>query len=221
MSRRVSDSKCFLFCGSEAYYDKTSENTISEAVFKKKDAILKEKKKKRKKGKIVLIVIIIIIVVIFIAAIFGDDSSNSSSSEEVTSSQEKNKSSNSNKKNNNSSDTSDEDDGQVVYEDDVLKATFKKVKDVSGNLGFIFLLENKSDAEITVYAVDTSVNDAMVTFASGTPATIQAGKHMTQTWIANPELVGIESVSEITSFELSFSYDDLESQTETIVINLD
>ena len=182
---------------------------------------MKEKKKKRKKGKIVLIIVIVIIVVIFLAAISGDDGSESSSSEEVTSSQEKNTSSNSNKKNNNSSDTSDEDDGQVVYEDDVLKVTFKKVKDVSGYLGFIFLLENKSDAEITVYPTDTSVNDAMVTFLSGTPATIQGGKHMTQTWLANPESVGIESVSEITSFELAFSYDEFESQTEAIVINLD
>lgn len=91
----------------------------------------------------------------------------------------------------------------VVYEDDVFKATYIGPVDMSdyleGMAAVGFLLENKTDVEITVYPMDTSVDDFMVSFLSGTPARMNPGKKFNQVWMFADEDVSFDS------FEVSFN----------------
>lgn len=105
----------------------------------------------------------------------------------------------------------------VVYEDAVLTATFKGVSDVAGQIGMSFTLVNNGSEEITVLPLDSSVNDVMVLFTSGIPATIQPGKKANVVWLANPEIVGISGSDEVTSIELSLHFGD----TETDIIKIE
>ena len=174
-----------------------------------------------------VLAVILGVCLVFSFTACSSDSSDSSSadvSDESAEAEENSEDVTDETENNEDTDADTEEDsssGQVVYEDDVLTATFVEVTDVSGYIGIIFTLENNGSEEITVYPTDTSVNDAMVTFTSGVPATIQSGKHMTQTWLVNPETVGVESASEVTTFELSFTYDNFASQTDSIKIDLE
>lgn len=72
---------------------------------------------------------------------------------------------------------------QVIYEDDILKAVYKGVSETSGVVIMTVELKNKSDVEITVLPMDSSVDETMIQFTSGTLATIQAGKTLNQGWI--------------------------------------
>lgn len=71
----------------------------------------------------------------------------------------------------------------VIYENDTLKAVYKGISDMSGIIVMTVSLENKSDEEITVLPLDSSVDDTMVLFTSGMMATIQGGKKFDQGWI--------------------------------------
>ena len=104
----------------------------------------------------------------------------------------------------------------VVYEDNSLKATFKGVSDVAGQIGMTFMLENKSNEEILVLPMNSSINDVMVQFVSGIPASIQPGKTFNQVWMANPEVVGVSDSSEVTGIEFVLIFGD----TETEVIKI-
>ncbi len=77
----------------------------------------------------------------------------------------------------------EQDEGQVIYEDDYLKATYQGVSESFGYIVMTVSLENKSDGEISVLPMDSSVDDTMVQFTSGTMATIQAGKTFNQGWL--------------------------------------
>lgn len=72
---------------------------------------------------------------------------------------------------------------QIVYEDNLIKATYEGVSETSGVVVMKVKLENKTDSEITVLPMDSSVDGTMVQFTSGTLATIQAGKTFNQGWI--------------------------------------
>lgn len=72
---------------------------------------------------------------------------------------------------------------QLIYEDDILRAVYLGVSETSGVVVMTVELENKSDSEITVLPMDSSVDGTMVQFTSGTLATIQAGKTFKQSWI--------------------------------------
>ena len=104
----------------------------------------------------------------------------------------------------------------VVYEDNSLKVTFKGVSDIAGQIGMTFSLENKSNEEIMVFPMNSSVNDVMVQFVSGIPASIQPGKTFNQVWMANPEVVGVSNSSEVTVIEFVLTFED----TETEVIKI-
>lgn len=106
---------------------------------------------------------------------------------------------------------------KVVYEDDTLSVTFKGVSDVAGQIGLNFTLENKSSEEITVIPLDSSVNETMVQFTSGTIATIQSGKTFNQVWLCNPETIGISESNEVENIEFSL---DFGSTTDIIKIEL-
>lgn len=73
--------------------------------------------------------------------------------------------------------------GQIIYEDNIFKATYLGISEISGVVMLNVRLENKTDSEITVYPTDSSVDDTMVQFTSGVPATMQGGKNLTQSWI--------------------------------------
>ena len=105
----------------------------------------------------------------------------------------------------------------IIYEDEILVASYLGLSDVAGQIGMSFILENKSDEEIMVLPLNSSVNDVMVQFVSGMPAIIQPGKTFSQIWMANPQVVGVSDSSEVKEIEFTLNFGD--SETEIITIN--
>lgn len=100
---------------------------------------------------------------------------------------------------------------QVFYEDDILKATFVDVIEqeiAPGNAYIRVIFENKSDHDISVFPSESSVNDTMVQYFSGTFATMKAGKKLNYAWFFPFENAGISSVEEIEKLEFSLEIDD-------------
>ena len=100
---------------------------------------------------------------------------------------------------------------QVFYEDDILKATFVDVIEqeiAPGNAYIRVVFENKSDHDISVFPSESSVNDMMVQYFSGTFATMKAGKKLNYAWFFPLENVSISSIEEIEKLEFSLEIDD-------------
>lgn len=110
------------------------------------------------------------------------------------------------------SDTSEESTEQVIYEDEYVKATYLGVSDTIMSVS----LENKSDEEITVLPMDSSVDGTMKQFTSGTLATIQPGKTFNQGWI-----IGATPTNEI-EFSMSICGKDMSeiSRTDSLKIEV-
>lgn len=104
---------------------------------------------------------------------------------------------------------------QVIYEDDYLKATYKGVSETSGVIVMTVALENKSDEEITVLPMDSSVDGTMVQFTSGTLATIQAGKTFNQGWILS------SMPTEEIEFSMSICDSDMSEILQTDVLTIE
>lgn len=69
-----------------------------------------------------------------------------------------------------------ESEGMVIADNDYFKATYQGI---SESFGFYYMnlkFENKTDGEITVVPMESSVDDTMVMFATGVPSTMQAHK---------------------------------------------
>nr|DAX51936.1 MAG TPA: hypothetical protein [Caudoviricetes sp.] len=69
-----------------------------------------------------------------------------------------------------------ESEGMVIADNNYFKATYQGI---SESFGFYYMnlkFENKTDGEITVVPMDSSVDDTMVMFATGVPSTMQAHK---------------------------------------------
>ena len=115
---------------------------------------------------------------------------------------------------------------QVFYEDDILKATFIDVVEqelVPGCAYIRVVFENKSDNDIIVIPSESSVNDMMVQYFSGTPASMKAGKKLNYAWFFSLETANISSVDEIEKLEFSLKIDDanMHQIAETGVINIE
>ena len=101
--------------------------------------------------------------------------------------------------------TSEESTEQVIYEDNYIKATYLGISDTIMSIS----LENKSDEEITVLPMDSSVDGTMKQFTSGTLATIQPGKTFNQGWI-----LGVTPTNEI-EFSMSICGKDMSELVRT------
>mgnify|MGYP003095686864 FL=1 len=69
-----------------------------------------------------------------------------------------------------------ESEGMVIADNDYFKATYQGI---SESFGFYYMnlkFENKTDGEITILPMESSVDDTMVMFATGVPSTMQAHK---------------------------------------------
>ena len=69
-----------------------------------------------------------------------------------------------------------ESEGMVIADNNYFKATYRGI---SESFGFYYMnlkFENKTDGEITVVPMESSVDDTMVMFATGVPSTMQAHK---------------------------------------------
>ena len=69
-----------------------------------------------------------------------------------------------------------ESEGMVIADNNYFKATYQGI---SESFGFYYLnlkFENKTDGEITVVPMDSSVDDVMVMFGTGVPSTMRAHK---------------------------------------------
>lgn len=85
-----------------------------------------------------------------------------------------------------SEESGDKEKAEVIYEDEYIKVTnmgFDKDDSTGMELAmFLVDIENKTDQEITVLPMDSSVDDTMVQFTSGVPATMQGKKEISQAW---------------------------------------
>lgn len=100
---------------------------------------------------------------------------------------------------------------EVIYKDEYVEVTFEGVSDlplVEGMTAVNLSFQNLSDQEITVLPLDSSVNDSMVQFVSGTPATMQGGKKLVYVMSFNNETAGISDYSEVKTLEFSLSVND-------------
>lgn len=100
---------------------------------------------------------------------------------------------------------------QVIYKDEYVEVTFEGVSDlpmVEGMTAVNLSFQNLSDQEITVLPLDSSVNDSMVQFVSGTPATMQGGKKLVYVMSFNNETAGISDYSEVKTLEFFLSVND-------------
>jgi hypothetical protein len=100
---------------------------------------------------------------------------------------------------------------EVIYKDEYVEVTFEGVSDlpvVEGMTAVNLSFQNLSDQEITVLPMDSSVNDSMVQFVSGTPATMQGGKKLAYAMSFNNETAGISDYSEVKTLEFSLSVND-------------
>ena len=100
---------------------------------------------------------------------------------------------------------------EVIYKDEYVEVTFEGVSDlpvVEGMTAVNLSFQNLSDQEITVLPLDSSVNDSMVQFVSGTPATMQGGKKLAYAMSFNNETAGISDYSEVKTLEFFLSVND-------------
>lgn len=69
-----------------------------------------------------------------------------------------------------------ESEGMVIADNNYFKATYQGI---SESFGFYYMdikFENKTDSEITIVPMDSSVDDVMVMFGTGVPSTMLAHK---------------------------------------------
>ena len=76
-------------------------------------------------------------------------------------------------------------------------------------------LENKSDNEITILPMDSSVDGTMVQFTSGTLATISSGKTFNQGWI-----IGSMPTDNI-EFSMSICDENMSELVKTDILTID
>lgn len=104
-------------------------------------------------------------------------------------------------------DTEEANEETVLIDDDVIKITFKSLGEnalVEGYAVISLSYENYTDKEITVYPKNAYVNDTQITMTSGVPTTMAAGKKSQNPIGFYYATVGLESIDEVESVELSF-----------------
>nr|DAS09937.1 MAG TPA: hypothetical protein [Caudoviricetes sp.] len=77
--------------------------------------------------------------------------------------------------------------GYIIYENEYIRATYLGIGNSFGYVTLDIKFENKTDGEITVVPLDSSVDNTMVQFLSGVPATMQGHKSMNQAWLIGNE----------------------------------
>jgi hypothetical protein len=78
-------------------------------------------------------------------------------------------------------------DEYVICDNEYIKATYLGIGNALGYVSLDVKLENKTDREITVVPLDSSVDNNMVRFVSSTPTTMQGHKSMNQAWLIGNE----------------------------------
>lgn len=112
-----------------------------------------------------------------------------------------------------------------VYEDDYIKVSYIEIfeeKSVQGACYLKFNVENKSDEKITVYPIDSYVNDSSVQMGSGVPMTIEPGKQSQNPFYIPYSNAGVENMDAIEKIELKLMLMNESSETieETDVITV-
>ena len=75
----------------------------------------------------------------------------------------------------------------VICENEYIRATYLGIGNSFGYVTLDIKFENKTDGEITVVPLESSVDDNMVQFLSGVPTTMQGHKSMNQAWLIGNE----------------------------------
>lgn len=111
---------------------------------------------------------------------------------------------------------------KVVYDGETFKATYLGITELDSVPGVCYIqmkFENKTDQEITVYPQDSSVNDTMVQYLGGVPATMQGGKNINYSMFFYLEKAGLSDISEVKTLEFKLTADFNET-SDTITINV-
>lgn len=114
---------------------------------------------------------------------------------------------------------------QIVYQDDVLVATFEGVSKSFGMTYLDFDCENKGNYDIMVGGTNASINDRMVQLLGGVTK-LRPGKSADCKLLFGMEAAGISSLDEINTIELSIWYSGTEAgnyehiKSDIITINL-
>ncbi len=202
------------FCTSCGYNYSTGANENASKV--KRNGKLTEKKKKTSGCLTALIIVIIIFGVFLVALLSGDDSGSDVE----------------NSTNNNQVDNvqNEENSPVLIYEDDIVKASFVKVFDieevsstVEGVSYMQLYIENKSEVAFTVSFKNAAINGMSTTIGSGLPVTILPGNASQQPFILFTGNTNVESAEDIEKIQFQFSLFDenVEIVDETSVITID
>ena len=75
----------------------------------------------------------------------------------------------------------------VICDNEYIKAIYLGIGNSFGYVTLDVKIINKTDGEITVVPLESSVDDTMIQFVSGVPATMQGNKSINQVWIIGSE----------------------------------
>lgn len=103
----------------------------------------------------------------------------------------------------------------VICDNEYIRATYLGIGNSFGYVTLDVKLENKTDGEITVVPLDSSVDDNMVQFVSGIPATMMGHKSVSQAW-----LIGSEPQSNV-EFKLGILDEHWSELTTTDIIRIE
>ena len=107
---------------------------------------------------------------------------------------------------------------KVIYEDKYIKATYQGIteNDVVTSVYMEVSLENKSDQKLIVLPMDSSVDDTMKQFCSGTIAEIRPGKTFNQAWI-----IGDKVPEKEVEFSMSICDEDTGELVRTKLLKIE
>lgn len=107
---------------------------------------------------------------------------------------------------------------KIIYEDKYIKATYRGIteNDVITSVSMVVSLENKSDQKLVVLPMDSSVDDTMKQFGSGTLAEIRPGKTFNQAWI-----VGDKVPEKEVEFSMSICDEDMGELVRTKLLKIE
>lgn len=168
----------------------------------------KKEKSNNSKIKRLLVAFIVIMVIILIGVIASpSDSSDSGDSGTTTQS-------------------TVSDSTKIIYEDNVIKASYIKVYDdyaIDGAVYLQLLVENKSDKNLMITLSEAAVNNISTTIGSGVPMVIAPGNSSQQPFIVFTGNTNVSKAEDISNIEFKFYIFDNDSMTtieETATIEI-
>ena len=170
------------------------------------------KKKVNKKGIVIALICFVVFVIIICTAPAGDETAVSSSQESLTSSQAETEA------------TNKYETEKYLTTFEGVKATFQKMIDPQAGVttfNVLIKFENSSSKNVTVSLTDGYVNDTAVTFFSGLPVTVNAGKNAIGSFGFGYQNLGFSKIDDVKKIEFKITLTDENykmSSSETVSV---